>query len=363
MNVIYLIDRANNSNNLTAKALKDGVQQAAAAALTVQVYATAVVQQGDLNLDKVPELKTHQQLARQHAQNWLNNISGQMVSVNRDVADFSNTFNGYYKQLIELAEQIVNGDRTKVSIFTQGLKELDQKIVQKQNTVVAVIDSLNNFQNDIEGDVQNFDQDNQTIIAKITGDQGDIAQLQEAIRGLNSRISQDIGFIAGGSALVLFGGLTIAVGVLIVATGAGAPLGTGVIVAGVAMAGTGIAGITYGAIDLDKARKELKDKTEELTQEQLEVAAFTLVSGQLTALLDQGKAAISALNTLKGGWDNLRAGLQELINQLENNINTESVFLTSQLSTAKNEWDDVKKIADALQGFGQMPVTKEPIPA
>uniref|UniRef100_A0A6U1SKE9 Uncharacterized protein n=1 Tax=Cyclophora tenuis TaxID=216820 RepID=A0A6U1SKE9_CYCTE len=135
--------------------------------------------------------------------------------------------------------------------------------------------------------------DFKNINATYAGDHGQLQQMQDQLNSAKKAISTDTEIIALGATGAIVSGLMIAVGVLAELGTAGAS--TTLVVAGIS--GEAASGTTIGLASADLVRQQKigRDETTKIPQLTAEIALITTVSGQLSTLLEKGKAAETAL--------------------------------------------------------------------
>ena len=75
------------------------------ASAAVQTYVAAILRQPDIKLDQLPDLPNYQKTARQHAQNWQDQVLPAIITTNADIVDYANSFDSFFGTLVNLAEK------------------------------------------------------------------------------------------------------------------------------------------------------------------------------------------------------------------------------------------------------------------
>ncbi|HEX8160297.1 MAG TPA: HBL/NHE enterotoxin family protein [Pyrinomonadaceae bacterium] len=349
------------SVSLGPGALKDAVSGTGQSIVIVQTYAKNITTQPIITgLDsEIPNLSTHQQTAVNHANDWLTTYQPQILQVQSDLLSFANGFNAYYQPLLTLAQQIQNGDSSKVNEFIQGLQELTNQITSKDNEVKNVISDLNTFSTELGSDVSNFNTDAQTAQNTIVGDNGTLSKLNDQLDSLNSAMSKDNAMIAGGAVIDVVGALMICVGAL-------AEFETGGLSTALILAGIGV--IAGGSTMIGLAAKNLSDSQDKYGQVSAEInsinASLTVlktVEAQLNNFSTEATAAYNAVVSMDTGYQTLGTNFTALINDMQNDISATSPFLVAELQQAYADWGDVQTQIENIQQYGNIPTTNQTV--
>ena len=138
----------------------------------------------------------------------------------------------------------------------------------------------------------------------------------------------------------------ITVGVLAELETAGAS--TALVVAGIL--GEAASGTTIGlaSADLVRQQKIVRDETTKIAQLTAEIALITTVSGQLSTLLEKGKAAETALLGLIKQWEVLDTQLTTVVNAVNGMSVNDGPFLQSELDSANTQWQQTQKTVNII---------------
>jgi chromosome segregation ATPase len=295
--------------------LKDSVGQTGQAIVIVQTYAKNITTQPIITgLDtEIPNLSTHQQTAVNHANDWLNTYQPAVLQAQSDLLSFANGFDAYYNPLLQLATAIQNGDKSKVNQFILGLQELTKQITSKRTEVQNVIADLNSFSTELGSDVSNFNTDAQTAQNTIVGDNG-------TLQKLNDQLNAGIAVIAGGSTMI------------------------------------GVA-----AKNLSDSQNQYGQVSAEINQINQSLTVLTTVKTQLNNFATEANNAYNAVVTMDSGYQTLETNFNDLISDLQNNIDTTSPFLVSELQQANSDWGDVKTQIENIQQYGNIQTTNQTV--
>lgn len=321
------------------------LNQTASAGALVNSCCVAILQQPNLVVAAMPDMATHQQTARDHANSWINTIQPALIGTIHGIVGFSNQFNAYLTPLINAANRI-NTDPTAKQTVIDGLTLLKNAATTQKSNAVLATQTVDGFRANFSGDFVAFATDIDTLSTKLIGDNGEIKQLQDEMAARQSAMNNDLTMIAGGAVAVVVGVLVIAVGVLAEIPTAGAS--TALVVAGGVVVAGGIAVTIYGSVDYASNMAAYKDAAQKLAKDQAEVTLMTHAKGQLTGLNTQIQGAITALNAMEASWQGLISNFDTLLTQVAG-TNVDSAFLLAQLNAASSDWNDMATQARKVQ--------------
>lgn len=142
--------------------------------------------------------------------------------------------------------------------------------------------------------------------------------------------------------------MAIIAGSVVIWTGAGTPLGVGLIATGVGATGAGATGIVLAKKELDKAQTEIQKIAGQITQAQLEVAGLTNVKVQTEYLTTTIDTAIIALQNISNQWHTMGTKYTSLLQNVKT-ISPENLgFIMEDLEIAKDSWKDIKDYAEKI---------------
>ncbi len=328
-----------------ATTTKSQLQATQSARMILDAYSIGVLSQSVISLSALPDLSGHQVLAKENAKKWPL-ISTQLIQINTNLIDYVHNFDNFYSVLYNLASDIDSG--TNRADFIQGLQLLVSKIQLNQTDATSALNSLIEFQALVATDQSNITGDYNDGVVVYKGDDGEISQLLDRNKSLNSAMSKDNMMMGFGATGAVVGGLMIAVGVLGEFETGG--LSTGLIVAGLAVVGAGAGTAIAGGVDYGSSLREYKENLETIQQNTAEMALLSGLSDQYDSYLDLSNQAISALKSMVAAWEVLSTQYVSLISQLQNGVNpADGILLKSELATAKNGWDDLLVTAGLIK--------------
>ncbi|WP_128894857.1 HBL/NHE enterotoxin family protein [Longirhabdus pacifica] len=328
--------------------LEEAMNSTAANTLIMDTYAMTLIKQPNFALSEIESsdkvdlnksLAQHLNLARGHANEWLDDIKPHLVQTNQNIIGYNTKYQNYFGTI---KQRLETGDSQTAAL---GLTLLRGDVVENKEEVEDVITILKNFRQELSTDSQNFSQDAAQITAILSGDDALITSIENEINAVNQAIDRDIGIIAGGAVGQLVGVAIITAGVLSIwAGGAGAKL----IVGGTVILGGATTAVALAAQDLEEKKDALKNLTQQLTGLRAEVAALTLTENQVRDLKDQIDGAITALETLKLQWTVMDTKYATLIDHVEDIEPGGGIFVIADLETAKDSWQDISDLAQTL---------------
>ncbi|MEU2433193.1 HBL/NHE enterotoxin family protein [Streptomyces sp. NPDC007861] len=337
----------------TDGALAKQSRATAGSRVLVDTYTTAVLEQKDVVFDSVKGLPDVQKNAKEHASEWRDSVSPALISVNTDLMTFANSFTSYYAPLQRMAEDIKNPDSR--NNFIKGMQLLVGKIDGHQKNSADALKKLNTLNDHILGDHRDFEGISTQVKSKITGDNGQLPTLEDLEESLKKAMNKDLTIIATSATAVVVGGLMIVTGLLaeIPTAGGSTPL----ILAGVAVAGAGIAGTTMASIDYANKKKELSDTITKIADVKSDLAVLKGLQATYGSLSESSSDATKCLTIMSNTWTQLGTQFNNIITELRDSEKDDSIWLTANLDAAHKDWTDLHATASLIaEQTGQMKV-------
>jgi predicted phage tail protein len=322
------------------------------ASAAIQTYVAAILRQADIKLDALPDLPKYQATARQHAENWSNQLSPAIIKTNTDIIDYSNHFRAFYDTLKKLAEKIDNGDKEAVKTFTDGLGLLRNNVSRKEESAKYLKIQLQDFKSQLSLDHDDFTKEANAAAKELEGDDGELKDLSNKIDNINSKLNELIGAMAGGATAIVGGIALILVGAFAEIETDG--LSTGLILAGIGTLGAGIGAEIGGGVEYGLAVEEKKALQEKLSSEKSAIGTLKHVKSLLDGFVSQMDAAISSVEVLEQQWTVLSNDLTKVITDLDRNPG--SLGLVAILNAAKGDWEEALSLAQKMIPTGEMNV-------
>ncbi|AGL16222.1 HBL/NHE enterotoxin family protein [Actinoplanes sp. N902-109] len=282
--------------------LEPAVREGFAAYLRMSGDATAIVNQQNLSLALVPTLAEDQALARAHAADCVVTRAPQMLVALTAVAGYADTVQAFTPALSREADVVdAGGDPRRLLVLLGALR---RQLSVEISDLAATADSFGVFNQSAADDVTRFRQLSRGVPAAYGLE---LARLQERLDTLRQRLEDDNKTITGAAAALLPGlaALGLAAGAVVLSAGT----------AMVSMANAKVViqkgyEMTKGVVDeVDKAMAdstaaiaEYRQVLTEATDDQLQLAAFTTVAGNVTRLDGTTAQTVAALNRMSTGW-------------------------------------------------------------
>ena len=322
------------------------------ASAAVQTYVAAILRQPDIKLEQLPDLPNFQKTARQHAQNWLDQVLPAIITTNADIIDYANGFASFYRTLVKLAEKIDTGDKSQLKEFTQGLVLLRNNLNRKDEQAKYTEIQLQNFKAEVSVDHEHFNKEATKVTEKLEGSDGDLAKISSQIDTIDGQLHTYIGVMAGGGVGIVGGIVIILVGSFATIQTEG--LSTELILAGTGLLVGGIGSEITGGVEYALALKERKALQEKLTNDKQGIGILKHVQSLLNGFVNQTDSAIRAVGALREEWSLLSDDLDKVIADLDKEPG--SLGLVVMLNKAKGDWENALDLARRMQPRGNMPV-------
>ncbi|WLR41160.1 HBL/NHE enterotoxin family protein [Bacillus carboniphilus] len=335
---------------LSPTSLSSNLDELSGQAIIMQSYALNLLKYPTIELEQIPTLETHVDRAKDNATYWLDNIHPLVIEVNQEVIGFNNKFQNYYDLLVQLTE--VQDEQSKENLL-YGLTILQDDIASRKDAVENIVDNLKYFKESLQTDYNNFSNDALEAKLLLDGEEGKIEELERLLDSINADIETDVKLIVTGTVTSIAGiGLITAGSFALAAVPEGASKAGAVatIIGGVNMTVGGVVVIGYASNDLVIKQQELIQVASNLSEVESQVATLTIVKSQVDSFVENIDETISALEDIERGWIDLQNGFVDLTKKIDRDINLDSSFIQSQLSRAKESWENIATNAEKLQG-------------
>lgn len=351
--------------NIGSSAVSSGMQDTQSASALLQLYTNTVLQTPIIKLDPsvdtdskstvVELLPQHQQTAQANAQYYLNTINPLIVSTVADIIGFANLWNAEFQLLVSLANTIDQGNNKQ--LFIEGIQNLINKTQSAGSNVTPVLNALNAFLPLVQTDVSNLNGDLANVKAALSGQSGQIAQLQQQLDAYNSAMNKDLAIIAGGAVADVVGVLMITVGVLAEIETAG--VSTALVVGGLAVVGGGTAAIIIASKNLNASQSQYASTLATLNNDEAVFSLTTQASTSINSLISAIQSGVTAVEALQAGWSALGSDFGQVVQALQSATPGAGSWLVPLLESANSDWQTTLTLATNLQQNGTLPVQKQ----
>jgi non-hemolytic enterotoxin B/C len=350
--------------DLGPEGIKEAIQKTGSSVLGMDLYALTLLKQPNVNFNGITlidnalqqTILSQQQLAKENARTWLDDLKPKLIQNNENIISYDIEFQSYYNALIEAADTAVkagregkksDADKAK-GILSEGLQELSASIKSNKDEVNKLITELRSFRTKLTSDTNNFKTHSNTITTIMQSENAGIPLLKKQIDTHFSLINDYNAMIIGGSLGIALGPAAIAGGSFIIWTGAGTKAGIALITVGVGGTSGGIALVVKGKEGLDTSTAEVKRLTEQVSQSETQVVLLSAIGSQLNYLSKTIDEAITSLENIYNQWNTMESKYNNLARYVQR-VNPERLtFITNKLSTAKDQWADIKEYAEQL---------------
>ncbi|PEA31511.1 enterotoxin [Bacillus toyonensis] len=303
--------------------------------LVMDLYALTILKQADINLDGLPSvgdnlktaIKANQNLTRENATYWLNNLKSGIVTTNQNIISYDTKFQNYSRYLLQY-----KNDPDKLTAL---LTKLNGEISQNKDQVTKLVEDLKNFRGKLEKDTQNLKGNAEEIVNVLTGQEAGIPLFQKQIETNKALIDEN-------NKIYIASSVATAAGAYLVLTPF-APIGAPIL-------GGGIYGVVSSQQQIIKAQEEIITLTQNISMAQLQSARLTIVQSDIKNLTDTIDKAIVSLENIKTAWDGMGTKYDSLIKSAKA-VDPEflAMDITADLDTAKDHWADIRKYAENIQ--------------
>lgn len=320
----------------------------ASVGLTVQSYCVGIQQQpllfipADIAKD-LPDVNAYLRTAQTNAGQYLTQVQPQILTVVTDVEAYSKTFPTFAKQINGYIRAWASGsddNKTKALSAIGAMRDVARAKAGAANTVSGQIGSTLTLFN---SDVSHFEEVNTACETRITGKEGELAELNKQISSLNGKI-------AGASVGVGLSGLAVIGGIFMICVGAIADFvtagtSTPLIVAGAVLTAAGAGGLIGSSVvlaDLIKEKGKLLDRKAVLDAY---VAAVSGIKSNIDTLCSSTRNAADCAGNMQRAWSLFSGDLKQMEDILTMAQSFSDLPSTVQLffESAEKEWDSVSE--------------------
>ncbi|WP_336992734.1 HBL/NHE enterotoxin family protein [Bacillus toyonensis] len=303
--------------------------------LVMDLYALTILKQADINLDGLPSvgdnlktaIKANQNLTRENATYWLNNLKSGIVTTNQNIISYDTKFQNYSRYLLQYKNDPVK--------LTALLTKLNGEISQNKDQVTKLVEDLKNFRGKLEKDTQNLKGNAEEIVNVLTGQEAGIPLFQKQIETNKALIDEN-------NKIYIASSVATAAGAYLVLTPF-APFGAPIL-------GGGIYGVVSSQQQIIKAQEEIIKLTQDISMAKLQSARLTIVQSDIKNLTDTIDKAIVSLENIKTAWDGMGTKYDSLIKSAKAvDPDFLAMDITADLDTAKDHWADIRKYAEKIQ--------------
>ncbi|PEI83356.1 non-hemolytic enterotoxin subunit B [Bacillus toyonensis] len=299
--------------------------------LVMDLYALTILKQADINLDGLPSvgdnlrtaIKANQNLTRENATYWLNNLKSGIVTTNQNIISYDTKFQNYSRYLLQYKNDPVK--------LTALLTKLNDEISQNKDQVTKLVEDLKNFRGKLAKDTQNLKGNAEEIVNVLTGQEAGIPLFQKQIETNKALIDEN-------NKIYIASSVATAAGAYLVLSPF-APFGAPIL-------GGGIYGVVSSQQQIIKAQEEIIKLTQDISMAKLQSARLTIVQSDIKNLTDTIDKAIVSLENIKTAWDAMGIKYGALINSVQK---VDPDILEADLDTAKEHWADIRKYAEKIQ--------------
>ncbi|WP_346818122.1 HBL/NHE enterotoxin family protein [Bacillus paramobilis] len=299
--------------------------------LVMDLYALTILKQADINLDGLPSvgdnlktaIKANQNLTRENATYWLNNLKSGIVTTNQNIISYDTKFQNYSRYLLQYKNDPVK--------LTALLTKLNAEISQNKDQVTKLVEDLKNFRGKLEKDTQNLKGNAEEIVNVLTGQEAGIPLFQKQIETNKALIDEN-------NKIYIASSVATAAGAYLVLTPF-APIGAPIL-------GGGIYGVVSSQQQIIKAQEEIITLTQNISMAQLQSARLTIVQSDIKNLTETIDKAIVSAENIKNSWDVMGIKYGALINSVQK---VDPDILEADLGTAQEHWMQIRKYAENIQ--------------
>ncbi|MFK0229903.1 HBL/NHE enterotoxin family protein [Streptomyces sp. NPDC090303] len=319
-------------------------------AVVMQAYALNAANQPHVDLSKDANLAKYQDPinkslddAKEGAKEYLDSALPDMITTISNIDD-------YFTLQNTLPQVLVPG--TSAADAMVLLDAVRDTSLGYANQAAAITTRMTGLRDRFSHTAADMTQWSQALSTAVSGDNGELASLQNQLSGIDAKIKTQDKLIGGGVGLIIAGGITVVVAAFSEVVTGGAATAVGIVGCAIIASGVGmIAGAGTAITNLNKMKSSLLN-------EEVQIKAETALASQyvssLTSLETQAADAATAAQNMANAWTTLNTGLGGLISDLDKGHTTVDVlrqmFTLAAENQVKSVQDDVLIIKKQLAG-------------
>ena len=325
------------------KAKKQGqiLKETMSQAIQVNKYVQMILTQSDIILKELPNLPTHQQAARTHAEKWEGIWFG-ILSTTSEIIDFAGVFDSSYQQLLKLTDRLEKGDETAKTEFNAVMndvviKSLNDKI--KSSSEVA--SKVTIFSDSFSPDYKSFQSDFITADQLITKD-------DEKLKSLKSDLAS-----AKANALILEKAIGIDASLIPTTLSATYDAGPVGVIVGAILLSIEVGALVGMLVEYAETMKEVYSLQNKITDIKAELTQLHGIETQITGLENSSLAIKEGAKNIHAGWEAVIADMEKVVKDAEG-ITPQQLanVIKLELKGMAADWQVVMTIARNLQPSG-----------
>lgn len=335
----------------------DPMSKSMSAGQVIKTYILTVMEQPDSGIpDQItqaaPNFVSHLKMAKGNGDHFVSSIEPMISQDVANILAFSNQWKNFGPYFIQY------GKKGQWDVVKSGLQMIQMKMDTYMNHTKATATELQNFTKLISADTSAFSSDYTKLTSATSGIPAEIDALNKKIKAQNRLISTATAEIAGGAAATLAGGLMVVGGLATEALSFGAT--TALVVSGVLVAGGGIALITLGSIQIDKASHDIANTQARITELNENMGLLSAYSGTLEQLKTACEDGTTAISNLQTTWEYLYEDMNAVIHDIDAaNSSIQLPWFEPSINTAVDDWTQLNQMAALAQSnIADMQLTK-----
>jgi len=329
---------------------KTNIQQSSAA-LQIQTYCFAVIEQPDVKFDiesdKLEELQNNTNSFLKKARDHGRNFNGKLVPLLiQNIINIDNQM-----QLQQAVPTILPEGSTKDEWITV-LKAIADQARKYEAKSLESKKKIDEFSSNVTADVANFNRVKTDVNSEINGDNGVLAGLDENLKSIDKQIAGEISGIALSGIAIVGGGILVAVGTIgdFVTAGTSTPIA----VAGGALIIGGVAGEAGSVVGLTKTLDAKSDIIQQESGLKAEVKALTLLESNINTLAVAAASAATAAQAMANAWSTLASSFENFASDIKTGTTSvgllRKLFLTAANTSIASIMEEIKTIKNQFTG-------------
>ncbi|CAL2087868.1 conserved hypothetical protein [Tenacibaculum sp. 190524A05c] len=323
-----------NSENIGSRQIN-----VSSSGLVLQAFCNSALQQPDINLSSVEELIQLQEdinlalaNSKKHANEYLNDINPRII---KSISDLKSYFTVFSSVPVTLPQDATVEEWVTTLLVLKGITENNLRNSEE------IVTSLNELRDNLRSDASSFAELTQQANEAVNGDEGELQEISDELKEIDTAIKLLIASIVGES-------LAVAGGVIVI--GIGAYTGSAeAVVGGVIAIGVGVTGLAASSIELSNQYDKKRELLQTKSKLEAEINVLSTVDGALGNIADQAETAAIATEDIIKTWEELSSNLDSLIDDLNNGIISTDDARTFFLNSANNEIVEIQNAINNIQ--------------
>lgn len=338
-------------HSLGPEALKQALLKTGSNMLIMDLYALTILKQENIEFKSVGTLYSlqkdkitqHQVKAKENAKLWLDILKGQIHTINQNIITYDSRFQSYYNTLIKAIQ-----NEEKDTVIT-GVSNLYGEINKYGQELSVVLDNLKKYKTRLSQDTHYFRDDAENVKSTLTHNNNNIPLLNKKIQECQAKLNTYYKLGITGIVTTCIGTMTTAGGIAVMISGAGIPIGAGLLGGGVILLSAGGTMAKSFQEKYDEVESEMYTMLQTKNRMEKDFIHLVEIQNKVIYLADTIDIAIQAVQAISDQWNSIGLKYGNLLQEIQYMNAADLYIIKKHLEMAKEDWTEVKTVAKNIQ--------------